>query len=130
MTDTITFSIGAGGTMTVTAHPTATPGLVVHDQGWFGNKWRLTHQASGGHLGEFDEDDYGQAQDAAAALKDIADWTAGPEALQDEQVIWKAIDAIEAAGGAFMPREGGLGELVAAKRRSYLAAKTKENAAS
>jgi hypothetical protein len=130
MTDTITFSIGAGGTMTVTAHRTATPGLVIHDQGPFGNGLRITHHASGGHLGEFDEGDFQQSQDAAAALKDVADWTAGPEALQNEQVIWKAIDAIEAAGGTFMPRKGGLGEQVAAKRRSYLAAKTKENAAS
>lgn len=130
MTDRITFSIGAGSTMTVTAHPTVTPGLVIHDQGPFGNAWRITHEASGGHLGEFDEDDYRQAQDAAAALKDVADWTAGPAALQDEKVIWKAIDAIEAAGGRFLPREGGLGERVAAKRRTYLAAKTKENAAS
>lgn len=130
MTDRITFSIGAGGTMTVTAYPTATPGLVVHDQGLFGDKWRLTHEASGGHLGEFDEDDYRQAQDAAAALKDVADWTGGPEALQDERVIWAAIDAIEAAGGRFLPREGGLGEKVAAKRRTYLAAKSKESAAS
>ncbi|WP_329376161.1 hypothetical protein [Streptomyces sp. NBC_01483] len=130
MTDRITFSIGAGGTMTVTAYPTVTPGLVVHDQGLFGDKWRITHQASGGHLGEFDEDDYQQAQDAAAALKDVADWTAGPTALQDETVIWKAIDAIEAAGGRFLPREGGLGEKVATERRAHLAAKTKESAAS
>lgn len=130
MTDTITFSLGASSMMTVTAHPTATPGLIVHDQGLFGDKWRITHRASGCHLGEFDEDDYRQAQAAAAALKDVADWTAGPEALQDERVIWKAIDAIEAAGGTFLPREGGLGEQVAAKRRAHLAAETKENAAS
>jgi hypothetical protein len=130
MTDRITFSIGADGTMTVTAHRTATPGLVIHDQGPFGNALRITHHASGGHLGEFDEGDFQQAQDAAAALKGVADWTGGAEALQDERVIWAAIDAIEAAGGRFLPREGGLGERVAAKRRAHLAAKSKEGAAS
>lgn len=126
MADSITFSLGAGSTMTVTAHSTTTPGLIVHDQGLFGDTWRLTHRPSGAHLGEFGADCYRNAQEAATALHGIADWTAGPEALQDETVIWLAIDAIENAGGTFLPREGGLGERVAAKRRAYMDAKTKE----
>lgn len=113
-TDTITFDSGTGSALTVTAHPTATPGLVVHDRGPFGDEWRLTHHLTTNTLGEFDT--YDEAQDAAAALRDVADWTAGPEALQDEALIWKAIDAIEEAGGRFLCRKGGLGERVAATR--------------
>jgi hypothetical protein len=121
MTDTITLDLGAGSTMTVSAYDTPTPGLIVHDYGPFGDQWRLTHEASRTALGEFQE--YDDAQDAAAALCDTADWTAGPEALQDEGVIWKAIDAIENADGRFLCRKGGLGEQVAAKRTAYLTAK-------
>lgn len=119
MTDTITLDCGAGSTLTVTVHPTATPGLVVHDRGPFGNEWRLTHQQSGNALGEFLE--YQDAQDAATALSDVAEWAAGPESLQNERVIWQAIDAIENAGGRFLCRKGGLGEQVAEKRAAYLA---------
>lgn len=119
MTDMISISMGAGATMTVTAHPTATPGLVVHDKGLFGDEWRLTHQASSNTLGEFD--DFAQAQVAAATLAEVANWTGGPASLQDEALIWKAIDAIEEAGGRFLCRKGGLGEGVAAKRLAHLA---------
>jgi hypothetical protein len=118
---TITLPIGAGSTMTVTAHPTAAPGLVVHDLGLFGDQWRLTHEQSAHMLGGFA--DYQAAQAAAADLAGAADWTSGPEALQDEQLIWKAIDAIETAGGTFLARRGGLGERVAAKRKAFLTAK-------
>ncbi|MGV9278113.1 hypothetical protein [Streptomyces griseosporeus] len=119
--ETITIDCGAGSTMTVTAHPTTTPGLIVHDLGLFGDQYRLTHRQSTSMLGEFDS--YLDAQDAAEALHGVADWTGGPEALQDEQVIWTAIDAIENAGGRFLCRKGGLGERVAAKRAAYLAAR-------
>jgi hypothetical protein len=119
--DTITLPIGGGGTLTVTAHTTGTPGLIVHDHGPFGDAWRLTHQQSKNTLGEFD--DIQDAQEAGHALFGVTDWTAGPEALQDERVIWKAIDAVENAGGRFLCRKGGLGEQVAVKRISYLAAK-------
>jgi hypothetical protein len=119
--DTITLTLGAGSSMTVTAHPTAAPGLVVHDCGLFGDQWRLTHRQSGTALGEFDE--FRAAQDAASALKDVADWTAGPEALQSEDVIWKAIDAIEDHDGLFLCRKGGIGERVSAKRAADRAAK-------
>jgi hypothetical protein len=57
-----------------------------------------------------------------AGLQQVADWTAGPEAFQDERVIWKAIDAIENVGGRFLCRKGGLGEQVQAKRAAYLTA--------
>lgn len=117
---TITIDCGAGSTMTVTAHPTATPGLVVHGLGLFGDRWRLTHQPSTAFLGEFDE--YDDAQEAAAALSGVANWSGGPEGLQDEQVIWSAIDAIVAAGGRFLCRSGGLGERVAKRRAAYLEA--------
>jgi hypothetical protein len=116
--DTITLDCGAGATMTATAYLTVAPGLVVHDRGLIGDGWRLTHQQSTNALGEFD--DYQDAQDAAASLQGVADWTAGPQALQDERVIWQAIDAIEYAGGRFLCRKGGLGERVAAKRAAYL----------
>jgi hypothetical protein len=122
MSDTITFR-RKGSTMTVTAHPTATAGLIVHDQGPLGGEWRLTHEASGHTMGEFAADEFEQAQDAAAALNGLADWTGSPAALQDEAVIWKAIDAIEYAGGRFLCRRGGLGERVAAKRTAYLTTK-------
>jgi hypothetical protein len=122
MSDTITFRRN-GSTMTVTAHPTATAGLIVHDQGLFGDEWRLTHEASGHTLGEFAADEFEQAQDAAAALNGVTDWTGAPTALQDERVIWRAIDAIENAGGRFLARRGGLGEQVAAKRTAYLTTK-------
>lgn len=121
MTDTITIDFGAGATMTVTAHPTATPGLIVHGQGLFGDEWRLTHHQSTNTLGEFD--DFREAQDAATALQGLTDWTGSPTALQDEAVIWKVIDAIEYAGGRFLCRRGGLGERVAAKRTAYLTTK-------
>ncbi|MFI8792635.1 hypothetical protein [Streptomyces sp. NPDC055105] len=119
MTDTITISCAAGATTTVTAHPTATPGLIVHTQGLVGDTWRLTHQQSTHTLGEFD--DFREAQDAASALAGVTDWTAGSKALQDERVIWRAIEAIEYAGGRFLCRRGGLGEQVAAKRQAALA---------
>ncbi|MFF1358691.1 hypothetical protein [Streptomyces sp. NPDC058297] len=119
MTDSITIDLGAGASMTVTAHPTATPGLIVHDQGIFGDDWRLTHHQSTNALGEFD--DFREAQDAATALQGLTDWTGSPAALQDDAVIWKAIDAIEYAGGRFLCRPGGLGERVAQKRTTYLA---------
>jgi hypothetical protein len=120
MSDTITLDMGAGSTMTVTAHPTTTPGLIVHGLAIFGDQWRIAHQQSTNMLGEFD--DYQEAQTAATALQGVADWTAGPEAFQDEQVIWQAIDAIENAGGRFLCRKGGLGEQVQAKRAAYLTA--------
>ncbi|MGW2740537.1 hypothetical protein ACWC4D_40890 [Streptomyces sp. NPDC001288] len=120
-TSTITIDCGAGSTMTVTAHPTATPGLIVHDLGIFGDKYRLTHQQSHCMLGEFDS--YVDAQDAGGALNGVADWTGGPAALQDERVIWQAIDAIESVGGEFLCRKGGLGERVQAKRAEYLASR-------
>jgi hypothetical protein len=102
------------------AYDTATPGLIVHDYGPDGDLWRLTHEASANALGGFLE--YDDAQDAAAALCDVADWTADAQSLQSEQVIWKAIDAIEAAGGTFLCRKDGLGEQVAAKRAAQLEA--------
>jgi hypothetical protein len=117
-TSTITLDCGAGATMTVTAFPTVTPGLVVHDRGAFGDEWRLTHHESTNALGEFAN--RVDAEAAASALRDVADWTAGPQALQDERVIWQAIDAIEYAGGRFLCRPGGLGERVARKRDAYL----------
>ncbi|MEV8248135.1 hypothetical protein AB0R01_30830 [Streptomyces rochei] len=120
MSATITLDHGNGSTTTVTAHPTTTPGLVVHDRGPFGNEWRLTHYQSSNALGEFDS--YVDAQDAAEALYGVADWTAGPEELQSELVIWKAIDAVENCNGRFLCRKGGLGEQVAGKRAAYLAA--------
>jgi hypothetical protein len=95
-------------------YDTPTPGLIVHDYGPDGEQWRLTHEASGQALGEFDE--YDDAQNAAAALSDTADWTVGRDTLQDEGVIWKAIDAIEANEGRFICRKGGLGEQVANRR--------------
>ena len=119
MAETITIDCGAGSTMTVTAHPTAKPGLIIHDLGLFGDEWRLTHHASGNALGEFD--DFREAQDAATALEGLTDWTGSPAALQNESLIWKAIDAIEFAGGRFLCRRGGLGEQVAQKRAKYLA---------
>ncbi|MET8585674.1 hypothetical protein ABZX39_33125 [Streptomyces collinus] len=112
--ETITIDCGPGSSLTVTAHPTATPGLIVHGLGPFGDEWRLTHRQSTNFLGEFDS--YQEAQDAASDLKGVVDWTAGPEALQDEWVIWQAIDAIELSGGRFLCRKGGLGERVQEKR--------------
>jgi hypothetical protein len=116
--DTITIDCGAGSTMTVTAHATTTPGLIVHGLGLFGDQYRLTHRQSTNMLGEFDT--FQEALDAASDLKGVADWTAGPEALQDEWVIWQAIDAIEISGGRFLCRKGGLGERVQAKRAEHL----------
>lgn len=127
MTDTITLPCGTNSTMTVTAHPTATPGLIVHDLGLFGDQWRIAHQPSSCVLGEFDN--FQHAQTAAAAMQDLADWTGAPTALQDEDLIWKAIDAIEDAGGRFLPRPGGIGERVAAKRAQHLATKTGKESA-
>ncbi|MGW8702867.1 hypothetical protein ACWGOK_39180 [Streptomyces eurythermus] len=120
MSDSITIDCGAGATMTVTAHPTTTPGLIVHGLGPLSDKWRLTHQQSGSALGEFRK--YQDAQDAAAALHKTADWTVGPEAMHGEQVLWVAIDAIEAAGGRFLYRPGGFGERVMEKRTVSLVA--------
>jgi hypothetical protein len=117
-TDTITIDMGARSFLTVTAHPTATDGLVVHGKGPFGDEWRLTHKQSANTLGEFL--DYKDAQKAAAALRGVTDWTAGPEALQDERLVWAAIDAIEEAGGRFLFRPGGLGERVAEERAAHL----------
>lgn len=118
MTTTITLTLGAGSELTVTAYPTAAPGLVVHDYGPFGDGWRLTHAASATRLGVFDTRD--QAIAAGDALVGAADWTAGPQALQDEVLIWEAIDVIEAHGGRFLCRKGGLGEKVAAQRAEQL----------
>lgn len=118
MNDTITLSCGPGATLTVTVNKTATPGLVVHGMGPFDDTYRLSHH-SGALLGKFDF--YEAAQAAAARLKDVTDWTCPPAGLQDEAVVWKAIDAIDAEDGEFVCAANGLGARVAAKRQAALA---------
>ncbi|MFM9373211.1 hypothetical protein [Streptomyces sp. Da 82-17] len=118
MPDTFMFTTGDPA-VAVVAQRTATPGLIVHATP-VGDGWRLAHRGTGYALGQFDR--YTPALAAARSLFGVADWTAGPETLQKETVIWKVIDAIEGAGGQFLSLRGGLGEQVAAKRSRYLAA--------
>lgn len=119
MTNTITLSLGGGSKLTVGFHETETPGLIVHGMGPFDHGYRLAHH-SGALLGKFDF--YEAAQAAATRLKDVANWTCPASGLQDEAIIWKAIDAIDAEDGDFVCAPNGLGAQVYAKRRAQRAA--------
>jgi hypothetical protein len=112
VSSTLTINLSGGGTMTVTPFQTGTPGLLHHDVPFFDEAVRLIHH-TGLLLGKFDEQE--QAIQAATAMADLADWSAGPEALRagGRELIWRTIDAIESAGGSFTATPGGAGEQVA-----------------
>ncbi|MGW6454990.1 hypothetical protein ACWF94_03545 [Streptomyces sp. NPDC055078] len=120
----ISLGLGAGGTLTTTAHETETPGLFAYDLFPVGDSWRLIHH-SGATLAEFTTRDALTA--AVRAMAAVTDWTVGADVLRtvmDDSVIWKSIDAIEGAGGEFLPNPGGRGERIAAERQAALAAQT------
>jgi len=109
---TLTIKLGGGGTMTVTPFETGTPGLLGHDVPFFDEAIHLIHH-TGLLLGKFDEPEH--AIQAAKTMAGLADWSAGPEVLRagGRELIWRTIDAIEAASGSFTATPGGAGEQVA-----------------
>ncbi|MGW0334324.1 hypothetical protein ACWD0J_21055 [Streptomyces sp. NPDC003011] len=111
--NTVPLRLSSG--VTVTACPTATPGLFVYALAEVNeNGLRLAHH-SGVYIAEFSHDD--DAQAAAGALGRLADWDGDAESLQERSLIAAVIDIVEGHGGQCRFRKGGLGEQVAAERR-------------